>query len=46
LNASGVALNPAFAGCFINPIRGVALGIGVGTVFYDTATFELQYSTT
>jgi acetyl-CoA carboxylase carboxyl transferase subunit alpha len=25
---------------------GGALGIGVGRVFYDTATFELQYSTT
>jgi len=46
LNASGVALNSSVAGCFINPIRGVALGIGVGRVFYNTTTFELQYSTT
>ena len=46
LNASGAALNPSVAGCFINPIRGVALGIGVGRVFYNTTTFELQYSTT
>ena len=46
LNASGIALNPNFAGCFIRPLRGVALGLGVGQVFYDSATFELQYSTT
>jgi hypothetical protein len=46
LNASGAAFNPNQAGCFINPIRGVALGIGVGRVFYNTTTFELQYSTT
>lgn len=46
LNASGVALNPNQAGCFVRPIRGVALGLGVGMVFYDAATFELQYSTT
>jgi hypothetical protein len=46
LNASGVALNPNQVGLFINPIRGVALGLGVGVVFYDAATFELQYSTT
>jgi hypothetical protein len=46
LNASGVALNPNQAGYFVRPIRGVALGLGVGVVFYDTATFELQYSTT
>ena len=45
LNASGVALNPNQAGCFINPIRGVALGLGVGVVYYDTTTYELQYST-
>ena len=46
LNASGVALNPNQAGCFIRPLRGVALGLGVGVVYYDTATYELQYSTT
>lgn len=46
LNASGAGLSPSVAGCFINPIRGVALGIGVGRVFYNTTTFELQYSTT
>ena len=46
INGSGVALNPTTAGCYIRPIRGVALGIGVGRVFYDAATFELQYSTT
>jgi hypothetical protein len=46
INASGVALNPTTASCYIRPIRGVALGLGVGVVFYDAATFELQYSTT
>ena len=45
LNASGVALNPNQVGCFIRPLRGVALGLGVGVVYYDTATYELQYST-
>jgi len=33
-------------GCFIRPMRGVALGLGVGVVYYNTTTFELQYSTT
>jgi hypothetical protein len=46
LNASGLDLDPNQAGCFIRPIRGVALGLGVGRVFYNTTTFELQYSTT
>jgi hypothetical protein len=46
LNASGIDLNPNQVGCFIRPLRGVALGLGVGVVFYDSATFELQYSTT
>jgi len=45
LNASGSALNSNQTGLFINPIRGVALGIGIGRVFYNSATFELQYST-
>ena len=46
LNASGVSTIANQVGCFIRPIRGVALGIGIGQVFYDTTTFELQYSTT
>jgi hypothetical protein len=46
LNASGSGLNPANAGCYIRPIRGDALGIGAGLVFYDTTNFELVYSTT
>jgi hypothetical protein len=45
LNASGVAVNPIQSGCFIRPLRGVAHGIGLGRVFYDTTTFELTYST-
>ena len=49
ISALGV-LNPLnsngnFA-CFIAPIRGVALGIGVGVMNYDPTTFEVQYSTT
>jgi hypothetical protein len=46
INASGVALNTTQAGCFIKPMRGVALGLGVGVCKYDTTTFELVYSTT
>jgi hypothetical protein len=40
-----VNTNGNFA-CFINPIRGVPLGIGIGVMNYDPATFEVQYSTT
>lgn len=32
--------------CFIAPIRGQALGIGVGVMYYDPATYEVSYSTT
>lgn len=46
INATGAALNPAAAGCYIAPIRGQALGIGVGRVRYDVASAELVYSTT
>jgi len=46
INATGAALNPAAAGVYIAPIRGVALGIGAGRVSYDVATAELVYSTT
>ena len=28
------------------PIRGVAHGLGVGVLKYDTTTFEITYSTT
>jgi uncharacterized spore protein YtfJ len=45
INATGAALNPAAAGVYIAPIRGVALGIGAGRVLYDPATAELVYST-
>jgi hypothetical protein len=46
LNATGVAVNPAAAGLFVNPIRGVAQGIGVNVLFYNPSTFEILYSTT
>jgi hypothetical protein len=46
INATGAALNPAAAGVYIAPIRGVALGIGLGRIQYDPATAELVYSTT
>jgi hypothetical protein len=45
LNASGTALNGNQAGLFIRPIRGVARGLGVGVLHYDTSTFEVTYST-
>ena len=45
INATGFALNPAAAGVYIAPIRGAALGIGVGRVQYDVGTAELVYST-
>jgi hypothetical protein len=46
INSSGVALNPAGAGLFIDSLRGVALGVGVGVVVYNPTTKELNYSTT
>ena len=46
LNASGTAVTANQAGLFVNPIRGVALGIGViGALIYDPATREIVYST-
>jgi len=45
--ATGSALNPTGASqLHIDPIRGVALGLGVGVLYYDSATKEIQYSTT
>jgi hypothetical protein len=52
LNATGVALNPNQAGCFINPIRNGVLGstfnppLPANTIYYDTTTFELLKTTT
>lgn len=47
INASGTNVNNTTASsCVIRPIRGVAQGIGVGRLFYDTSTFEVAYSTT
>jgi hypothetical protein len=44
-SATPLNTNGNFA-CFIAPIRGAALGIGVGVMKYDPATFEVTYSTT
>ena len=48
LNATGVAVNGnAGTGRFyVAPMRGVALGLGVGVCKYDPITFEMVYSTT
>ena len=46
INASGTAITANQAGLFVNPIRGVAHGIGVGQLIYDPITRELTYSTT
>jgi len=57
INASGIAVgmgawasNPSQVtnsdSLYIRPIRGVAHGIGVGRLHYDTTTFEVTYSTT
>jgi len=46
INASGVALASTGASrTHINPIRGVAHGVGVGVMVYDPVAFELTYST-
>jgi hypothetical protein len=45
LNASGSALNPTEQGLFVRPVRGVARGLGVGVLHYDTSTYEITYST-
>ena len=47
LNATGIALNGdlGVSRLFIDPIRPVALGIGVGLLSYDPVTKEVVYST-
>ena len=45
LNASGTAVTANQAGLFVNPIRGVAHGIGVGQLLYDPTSREITYST-
>jgi hypothetical protein len=46
LNGTGGALNPNGTNrFFVNPIRGVAHGIGVGILKYDPTTAEITYST-
>jgi len=47
LNATGAELNSNGTSRFyVAPIRGVAHGIGVGVMKYDTVTKEITYSTT
>lgn len=47
INASGTNVqNTTASSCVIRPIRGIAQGIGVGRLFYNTTTFEIAYSTT
>ena len=38
-------VNPPNSGLFISPIRGVALGLGVGVMKYDPVSKEVVYST-
>lgn len=46
LNATGSALNSTGTSrFFVKPIRGVAHGIGVGRLVYDSTTGEITYST-
>ncbi len=47
IHAAGGSFNPVGTSrCFINPVRGVALGLGVGVMSYDPVTREVVYSTT
>ena len=51
LNASGVALNPNQAGCFVRPIRAGSAGstfvppLPANVLYYDTTTFEILRTT-
>ena len=38
-------VNPPNSGLFISPIRGVALGLGIGVMKYDPVSKEVVYST-
>ena len=48
INATGTVVNGNLGvnRCLIAPIRGQALGVGVGIMVYDPLTFEIVYSTT
>jgi hypothetical protein len=48
LNNSSTTITPATTapGMFVGQMRGVALGLGVGVMKYDTLTKEVVYSTT
>ena len=47
INSGGLAFNGANANaCYINSLAGIAHGIGVGVVFFNSTTKELSYSTT
>lgn len=45
LNGTATAITANQAGLFVAPIRGVAHGLGVGVLKYDTGTYEITYST-
>ena len=45
INASGLALNPTTAGCFINPVNAQVV-INTNAMVYDIATNEVTYNTT
>jgi hypothetical protein len=42
INASGTALNPGFAGCFINPVRSLSVS-GASVAYWNPSTKELSY---
>ena len=46
LNASGSDFQATTQGFYAKPIRGIAHGIGVGIMKYDSSTGEITYSTT
>jgi hypothetical protein len=46
LNAEGNNFVPTGTGFFVKPIRGEALGIGVGRLFYNSSNGEITHSTT
>ena len=47
INSSSNSLNPQTSNAFyVNPIRSTAAGKGVGVLFYNPTTSEIQYSTT
>ena len=47
INATGAFLDTTAANSFVvKPIRGIAHGLGVGVMKWDSGTYEITYSTT